>query len=56
MNETIDNFSIPNNGDLTYLANQGILLLNCALTVIKGKSNSHAKIWSENVYYKVYFR
>lgn len=45
MNETIEMFEIPKNGDLTYLAEQGVLLLNCALTVIKGSSNSHAKMW-----------
>lgn len=45
MYETIDDFKIPNNGDLTYLAKQGVLLLNCALTVKKGESNSHAKLW-----------
>ena len=45
MNETLDIFEIPKNGDLTYLAKQGVLLLNCALTVIKGSSNSHAKMW-----------
>lgn len=45
MNESIDDFTIPDNGDLTYLAKQGVLLLNCALTVVKGSSNSHAKLW-----------
>jgi len=32
--------------DLTYWAKQGILLLNCALTVREGKSNSHQAIWA----------
>ena len=45
MNESIHNFIIPKDGDLTYLAEQGVLLLNCALTVEKGKSNSHASKW-----------
>lgn len=45
MSETLDNFEQPLNGDLTYLAKQGVLLLNCALTVNKGKSNSNANIW-----------
>ena len=45
MKESINDFTIPNNGDLTYLAKQGVLLLNCALTVKKGKSNSFAKKW-----------
>ena len=32
-------------GDLSGWANQGVLLLNTALTVLQGKSNSHSKIW-----------
>jgi uracil-DNA glycosylase len=35
------------NGDLTYLAEQGILLLNTSLTVRQSKAGSHAKIWKE---------
>lgn len=31
----------PLNGDLTFWANQGVLLLNSTLTVIAGKPNSH---------------
>tara|TARA_B100000123_G_scaffold88666_1_gene64354 strand:+ start:4116 stop:4790 length:675 start_codon:yes stop_codon:yes gene_type:complete len=38
-------FSKPDSGDLTYLADQGILLLNNTLTVEKSKPNSHLKIW-----------
>lgn len=33
------------NGDLTDWAKQGILLLNCALTVEEGKPNSHKDRW-----------
>jgi uracil-DNA glycosylase len=33
------------NGDLTHWAKQGILLLNSALTVREGKTNSHQKYW-----------
>ena len=33
------------NGDLTHWAEQGVLLLNTALTVQQYKSNSHKKIW-----------
>ena len=33
------------NGDLTMWAKQGVLLLNSALTVLEGKSNSHQKEW-----------
>ena len=32
-------------GDLSYLAKQGILLLNTTLTVRQGKPNSHLKLW-----------
>ena len=35
------------NGDLTNWAKQGVLLLNCALTVRQGKSNSHYKYWNK---------
>ncbi len=34
------------NGDLTHWAEQGILLLNSALTVMEGKPNSHQKKWT----------
>ncbi len=36
--------TIPKHGDLTHWAEQGVFLLNAALTVEKGASNSHAKI------------
>lgn len=35
------NLSIPNNGDLTSWANQGVLLLNTVLTVREKEPNSH---------------
>jgi uracil-DNA glycosylase len=36
------------NGDLSFLANKGVLLLNCVLTVRRGQPNSHAnKGWEE---------
>ncbi|MEU4519645.1 uracil-DNA glycosylase [Amycolatopsis sp. NPDC024027] len=39
---------LPSNGDLTPWADQGVLLLNRALTVQPGKSNSHqGKGWEE---------
>jgi len=34
---------IPNHGDLTKWATQGVFLLNAALTVERGQSNSHAR-------------
>lgn len=36
---------LKKSGDLTHWAQQGVLLLNCALTVIEGKSGSHGRIW-----------
>ncbi len=33
------------NTDFTDLAKQGILFMNCALTVEKGKAGSHLKLW-----------
>ncbi len=39
---------IPNSGDLTNWANEGVFLLNAVLTVEKGRSRSHAKRgWEE---------
>jgi len=40
-------YKIPDNGCLEHwVKEENILLLNCSLTVIKGKSNVHAKLWS----------
>ena len=36
---------MPLNGNLDWLADQGVLLLNCALTVKESSANSHAKVW-----------
>ncbi len=36
--------TVPKHGDLTHWAEQGVFLLNAALTVEQGTSNSHAKI------------
>lgn len=33
------------NGDLTHLPPQGVFLINGALTVLKGKADSHTNIW-----------
>ena len=38
-------FKIPKSGDLTPWAEQGVLLLNMALTVAPGKPGSHLKLW-----------
>ncbi len=40
--------AIPPNGDLRFWANQGVLLLNSALTVPAGEAGAHAKLgWSK---------
>jgi uracil-DNA glycosylase len=38
------------NGDLTRWANQGLLMLNTALSTEEGKSGEHIKIWQEYIY------
>lgn len=41
-------FQIPDNGDLSAWAKQGVLLLNASLTVVEGRANSHAQIgWQQ---------
>lgn len=44
--ERSDDLGLPlrENGDLTDWAEQGVLLLNCALTVRKGEANSHSAL------------
>lgn len=37
---------VPTNGNLEYLAYQGVLLMNTSFTVEKSKPNSHQHIWS----------
>jgi uracil-DNA glycosylase len=37
---------IPGSGNLEHWANQGVLLLNAALTVRAGEPNSHATLWA----------
>ena len=44
-----------NNGDLTYLAKQGVLLLNSVLTVAEGISGSHKNIGWEKITDKIIF-
>lgn len=39
----IDGFAIPEHGNLSHWAEQGILMLNTVLTVEQGKAHSHAK-------------
>lgn len=46
------NLNYPNNlSDLTYLAKEGVLLLNSALTVEKDKAGSHQEIWKPFIDY-----
>lgn len=50
---SIEGFEIPESGNLTHWAEQGVLLLNAVLTVEKGHAGSHAKqgweIFTDNV-------
>ena len=41
------NLNYINTYDLSYLAKQGVLLLNAALTVEKDKANSHGYVWKK---------
>lgn len=48
LDESIDNFNIPMHGDLSrWVKQENIILLNAALTVVEGKSNSHKKVWAQ---------
>jgi len=38
-------YRVPNHGDLTYWARQGVLLLNTCLTVKPGEADSHKRVW-----------
>ena len=41
-------FDIPDKGNLEKWASQGVLLLNCALTVRQNKPGSHYKFWKNS--------
>lgn len=45
LKKTIPNFELPDSGDLTKWATQGVLLLNATLTTKSGTSNAHKDIW-----------
>ena len=48
LNESIEDFKIPIHGDLSrWVKEENIILLNAALTVVEGRSNSHKKIWAQ---------
>lgn len=44
LKDDIEGFYIPNNGYLKKWAEEGVLLLNTSLTVVKDMANSHSKI------------
>ena len=44
VNNNIIDFEIPNHGDLSDWAKQGVFLLNVGLTVKAGKANTHKHI------------
>ena len=48
-------FSKKTSGDLTYWAEQGVLLLNTSLSVRAGNSNSHSKIWKNTTDYMIQY-
>ncbi len=50
-NTVYDNWSIEQNPDLTRWANQGVLLLNSALTCEIDKVGSHYNVWKEFIAY-----
>lgn len=41
----IEGFDIPSSGDLTKWSTQGVLLLNCSLSVLEKIPNSHINLW-----------
>jgi uracil-DNA glycosylase len=48
LEQDLPGFSIPNHGNLTFWAQQGVLLLNAILTVVKDTPASHQKIgWQQ---------
>lgn len=48
LDESIEGFEIPMHGDLSrWVKQENIILLNAALTVVEGRSNSHKKIWAK---------
>lgn len=45
LKSTVEDFQIPNHGDLSSWSKQGVLLLNQCLTVRPGSPDSHKEIW-----------
>lgn len=42
--DEFDDFTMPNHGDLSHWAEQGVMLLNATLTVEQGNANAHQKL------------
>ncbi|MCH1923417.1 uracil-DNA glycosylase [Shewanella sp. C32] len=53
LQHTVSGFNVPNHGNLTRWAEQGVLLLNTVLTVEAGKAHSHADLGWERFTDKV---
>jgi uracil-DNA glycosylase len=47
------NLNMDRKNDLTFLANQGVLLLNSALTTVYGNSEAHLEIWKPFIEYLI---
>jgi len=47
LEKTVDGFIIPESGDLTDWAVQGVLLINSAFTIIANQKNSHSRPWKQ---------
>lgn len=47
------NVNMTKNPDLSFLARQGVLLLNSALTVSEGKIGSHSELWEDFIVYLI---
>jgi uracil-DNA glycosylase len=45
LEDEIHDFSIPDHGDLTNWTKQGVLLLNCSLTVERERKITHEVVW-----------
>lgn len=53
LQHTVTGFNVPNHGNLSRWAEQGVLLLNTVLTVEAGKAHSHAELGWERFTDKV---
>ena len=51
----LEGFQLNETGDLTHWSKQGILMLNTALTVLRGDPDSHTAIWYDFTTYLIKF-